>query len=246
MKTLVQQLENESLLLLYIAGELPTRDRAELDALLESDRGLRDQLATLQSAQAASFDALAALDAAEHLRRPDSALRGLDRSMRQWHVARLSVPAKPTLAPIRMPVWAWSAGSAVAALLAFCIWWGLRADTNLATTQPVPSHGQYAHDQLNDPRPNATRLPDDTLATGPTVDHSNVDHPDVGRSGLDQAIGTGSVAATPDIETPDAETPDAETPDAGSRAPSPTPVQIVSMDSDRLGDLERRVSEDLQ
>ena len=37
MDELLRNLENESLLLLYLAGELPVKDRQEIDALLATD-----------------------------------------------------------------------------------------------------------------------------------------------------------------------------------------------------------------
>jgi hypothetical protein len=107
-----------------------------------------------------------------------------------------------------MPVIGWSVGSAVAALLFFCIWWGFHQDgTRVVTTQPMNSsffnQNQYAVQNTpiqNLPTP---KLPTPNAMTGPA---NQVGSPDVG---------------------------------------SP-PIQMVTVDSERIGDLERQVSEDLQ
>jgi len=138
MKPLLQQLENESLLLLYLAGELPAEDRSELELMLQRDGGLRSQLEALRSAQYCSFSALAALDAAEPLHSAEPAMRQINRSTQQWWVDQLARPAEVPAARSLIPVIGWSVGTAVAALLVFCIWWGFRADGphTIVATQP--------------------------------------------------------------------------------------------------------------
>src|SRR5580698_8243030 len=75
MKPLLQHLENESLLLLYMSGEMPAPDRAELELMLKRDGGLRAQLETLRAAELASFEALSQLDASEPLRAVEPVIR---------------------------------------------------------------------------------------------------------------------------------------------------------------------------
>ena len=61
---MLEQLENnEFVLLMYLAGELPAEDRVEVEAMLSTDPILRAELDRLQSAQEAIGDALARLDA---------------------------------------------------------------------------------------------------------------------------------------------------------------------------------------
>jgi hypothetical protein len=150
MKPLLQQLENESLLLLYMADELPPQDREELELMLSRDGGLRAQLEALRGAQGSSFAALAQLDAAEPLRAFEPVMRQVNRSMEQWRIDRILRPAKTGVSKSKMPIWAWSVGSAVAALMVFCIWWGFRSDVgthDIAGTQPnghSSMNGEYA------------------------------------------------------------------------------------------------------
>jgi hypothetical protein len=160
MKPLLQHLENESLLLLYIAGELPSQDREELEMMLRRDGGLRSQLASLEASQSASFSALAQLDAIEHLRAAEPALRYVDRSIQQWQIDRLARPAKVVAVRSKTPVWAWSAGSAVAALLVFCIWWGFRTDGNpgSVSTQPFNSSLNSLANGPSNASPNPTGM----------------------------------------------------------------------------------------
>jgi len=213
MKPLLQHLENESLLLLYMAGELPPADRAEVESLLVRDGGLRAQLQALRAAESSSFAAFAQLDAAEPLQAAEPAMRRLSRSMQQWQIDRLARPAKKA-ASRSMPVWAWSSGSAVAALLVFCIWWGFHSQPigkeQVAGTRPA------GNQQLAGTQPN------NEPATGGDV------------------IADGSPVA-PVSPTP------AASDSSDSASSNPNSMQIVTVDSttQRLGELESMVSEDL-
>lgn len=63
MTSYLQQLENnEAILLMYLAGELPESDRAEVEQMLGSDARLRADLAILRQTQELAFDALESLD----------------------------------------------------------------------------------------------------------------------------------------------------------------------------------------
>jgi hypothetical protein len=161
MKTLLQHLENESLLLMYMAGELPLSDRTELEAMLARDGGLRAQLAELRAAESSCFAGLAQLDVAEPLGSVEPSVRRVQRAIQQWQIDLLARPAQQARARRRIPVLAWSAGSAVAAVLVFCTWWGFRADTGPHSTLVPPADtGQVADapsdgDSLGDQSPSS-------------------------------------------------------------------------------------------
>jgi hypothetical protein len=174
MKPLLQQLENESLLLLYMAGELPPEDRDELEIMLQRDGGLRAQLEALRAAHESSFGAIASLDAAEPLQSVEPAMRSIHRSMRQWWIDQMARPQQAPAARSMMPVLAWSVGTAVAALLVFCIWWGFRGgdgNPRLADTQPSnptsPSQTPLVDRTLGEAVPSValTGTPDDAIDT---------------------------------------------------------------------------------
>jgi hypothetical protein len=157
MKPLLQELENESLLLLYIAGELPVEDRAEIELMLERDSGMRSQLQALRTAQSRSYAALLQLDQAESVRGMESVMRPIDQAIGQWNVERLARPTKITPRRSTGPILAWSVGSAVAAVLVVCVWWGFRSDsaTHLATSAPsnVPNLSIASNDQPDSDSP---------------------------------------------------------------------------------------------
>ncbi|HSI37305.1 MAG: hypothetical protein ACAI43_25175 [Phycisphaerae bacterium] len=89
MKNLLEQLENnEAVLLMYLAGELPTEDRAEVEQMLGRDAGLRATLDELRGLHADVTSALGRLDAADPLPSRDSAVRQVSRAMTQAMVAR--------------------------------------------------------------------------------------------------------------------------------------------------------------
>ena len=63
MPSLLQQLENnEAVLLMYLADELPTDDLAEVEQMLANDPGLRAELESLRAAHATVLDGLHELD----------------------------------------------------------------------------------------------------------------------------------------------------------------------------------------
>jgi hypothetical protein len=168
MKPLLQHLENESLLLLYLADEMPAEDREELELMLSRDAGLRAQLQALSSAQETSFSVLASLDAADPLPAPEPAMRRINRSMQQWWADELARPPEAPPARSILPLVGWSVGTAIAASMIFCIWWGFNPDTARSRTA---ANTQPANSQLNS---------DNTVATAPgdTSSPSAVAHAD--------------------------------------------------------------------
>jgi hypothetical protein len=63
MKSYLQQLENnEAILLMYLAGELPDADRQEVEQMLASDSALRHELEILRQTQQLAFDTLESVD----------------------------------------------------------------------------------------------------------------------------------------------------------------------------------------
>jgi anti-sigma factor RsiW len=84
MSSLLEQLENnEAILLMYLAGELPEADRLEVEEMLASDAGLRATLAELKSLHDRVGGVLARADAAQILSRRESAVRQVSRALSQ-------------------------------------------------------------------------------------------------------------------------------------------------------------------
>ena len=150
-------LENESLLLLYLAGELPEADRAELDAQLAVDPALRSQLETMRGLHGGFESTLEEMDRVDPVTPSAASFRNISRAMQQWNVDRLARPKVVTPPAKKIPVWGWSIGSVAAAVLLFCVWWGFKSDAAphgpatdaLASSQPneSPSTPDYARNE---------------------------------------------------------------------------------------------------
>lgn len=127
MSSLLQKLENnEAVLLMYLADELPPEDRTEVEHMLAADAGLRAELERLREIYDDVAAALAALDRTTRLVLPESAgVRRVTREIEQWHARRLaSPPAAPAVPPLRFPWWSYPLSAAAAVLIAFLVWWG--------------------------------------------------------------------------------------------------------------------------
>jgi len=85
-------LDIESQLLLYIAGELPEAERARLEGLLGRDAALRGRLESLSAAMECADSAMHAADEADPIvaSRFDAAARQTSRVINQWQADRLS------------------------------------------------------------------------------------------------------------------------------------------------------------
>ena len=131
MPTPLQQLENnEAVLLMYAADELPPEDRDEVEQMLASDGGMRAELASIRDSLASVDGALGELDAITRLPMSSAvAIRRLGPALTEWQHQRLAPPpAAPAPAPLRYAWWIYPLASAAAILLAVTVWWGVRGE----------------------------------------------------------------------------------------------------------------------
>jgi anti-sigma factor RsiW len=131
MPSLLQQLENnEAVLQMYLADELPADDRVEVEQMLATDPGLRAVLEDLRLAQDLVIGSLRKLDQATPLAvSTPVAARQMSRLIKQWQVDRLArQAAAPPKRKFRLPAWAYSAATAAAVLVAVVVWWGMKSD----------------------------------------------------------------------------------------------------------------------
>src|SRR4051794_3951618 len=145
MRSLLHQLENnETVLLMYLAGELPPQDRAEVEQLLADDPGMRAELERLRETVAQVETALAELDKTERLpMSADVAGQRVGRMVSQWNADRLAAEASAAAAraarPHRVSKWAYPAAAiAACALISWGIWWASNSGVN-GTMGPVAS-----------------------------------------------------------------------------------------------------------
>jgi anti-sigma factor RsiW len=125
MASLLEQLDRESMLLLYLAEELPATERAEVERRLASDGSLASELDQIRHMHDAIGEKLAAADGASSLPMAcETAVRRASRAMKQWHVDRVSKPpaAGPMRHPFHVPWWGYAGGVAAAIIVGVVIW----------------------------------------------------------------------------------------------------------------------------
>ncbi len=122
MKNLLEQLENnEAILLMYLAGELPAEDQAEVEQMLARDPALRAELEEMRALEIHVTGTLAELDGAAALAGQDASIRRASLAMTRFIAARpQSAPAAPARRAVRI---GWVAyPSAIAAMLLIGVW----------------------------------------------------------------------------------------------------------------------------
>jgi len=147
MKSVIDQLDRESLLVMYLAGELSAEDRRRVDAMIAKDDSLRAEIDSLHDVQTMVDEGLAAADHAQLLPVGTSGIeRRVGRMIREWQVDRPATP--PTVVQkvvgLKYPWWAYPMTAAAAVFLAFLVWWG---NTPMRPyNSPVPDNTQVAQD----------------------------------------------------------------------------------------------------
>ena len=141
MNGLLNSLENEeAILLMYLADELPPGDRAEVARMLSEDAHLRDQLDALRAMQSQIDVAMDRLDASSHLS-SEAVLQRLLPAMRRRQVELANGSGAGVL---KWPRWAYPAALAAAAAIVLMGLWGLgvfnkspERPVEVATASPV-------------------------------------------------------------------------------------------------------------
>lgn len=144
MQNLLEQLENnEVVLLMYLAGELPDEDREEVSALLATDKGLRDELENLRATMADANALIGVADSHGRLPIAESvAVRNTLRSMRRWRLEHPPRMEQPTVDKgLRYAWWLYPSSAAAMLLIAALVWWGVRNDVDVSHT---PSYADAA------------------------------------------------------------------------------------------------------
>jgi anti-sigma factor RsiW len=146
MGSILEQLDQESVVLMYVAGELPAEDAAEVVRRLAADPKLAEELERVTASLAFCEGALSADDEATRLpMSAETAVRRMSRAMKQWQVDRLT---KKTMQPgsrqpFRLPVWSYPVGVAVAVIVAMLIW--ARALPDAGQNQLTPEQLAQIH-----------------------------------------------------------------------------------------------------
>jgi len=158
--SVLQQLENnDAVLLMYLAGELPAEDRAEVERMLAVDAGLRQNLERLRQTYAWVAGALGRQDRAVAPAVPQAvAVRRVGRAMRQWHARRLAAapPREQAGTSLRYPWWAYPLAAAASVVIAFLVWWGNTESPSLVRQPPSQSVPGDDYPNVADPTMVAT------------------------------------------------------------------------------------------
>ncbi len=158
MSSELNELDLDSQLVLYIAGELTNGAKAALEKRLAADPKLSAELARLRETQLFCAGAMRVGD--EQLRLPVSegvAVRRVGRVMAQWQVDRARAVAATAVKNRRIPVWAYPAAAAAILIIGFLTWSSRqpialppndsiaqKANTDDQPDQPEPAEPQKA------------------------------------------------------------------------------------------------------
>jgi anti-sigma factor RsiW len=143
MQSILEQLDDHAILLMYLADELNASDRIAVEARLATDLNLRVEMQELRAMQHSMSQSLAALDASQPLAEQFApAQRNVFRHIKQWHTDRLaaealaarsSVPSKGRHLRYLIPL-----GSAAAVLVGLTVWWASSIDPQLPPEDNAP------------------------------------------------------------------------------------------------------------
>jgi anti-sigma factor RsiW len=159
--SLIHELNNESLLLMYVAGELPGDDRAEVERMMASDAGLREQFEQIRTAYVGANDAIAGADRSERLALPaGAAARRVGQATRAWYARRVSLAAAAAgerggRRGLRFPFWSYPMAAAAAIVLAAVSLWWFQAGRGPLRLDPLQNSPLVIDDGTSDEQPQA-------------------------------------------------------------------------------------------
>lgn len=124
MTTLLTQLaNNEAILLMYLANELPAEDRAEVEQLLDHDENMRRHLDELRAAYADVDLAIGQADRDTPLSSGFAAARAFGDVVRQRAAQQASVDEKEEFTRRRMSLVLYPVAAAALVALGMLAWW---------------------------------------------------------------------------------------------------------------------------
>ena len=176
MTSLLQELNNESLLLMYLADELPAEDRADLEQMLASNPALQTELETLREAYTGAAEALRSADKRERMPISSNiASRRVGRAVQSWHARRLSMPASQREGRgLRLPWWAYPLASSAAVVLVIVSWWSMNPDRGPTELRPTAPMLVVETDE-EDSEPDSAAVPWEAYAVAPDASDSLLD-----------------------------------------------------------------------
>jgi anti-sigma factor RsiW len=129
MRSILEQLpDDDSVLLMYLADELPAGDREIVENRLAADPALRAQLEKLRETHELIAQEMSARDQMHPPTvRDQSSLRQVTRQIRQWQTDRArEAAASGPVQHGRPSWWLYPAAAAVIAIITYTVWWGFQ------------------------------------------------------------------------------------------------------------------------
>ncbi|MGA3065887.1 MAG: hypothetical protein ABSF29_03465 [Tepidisphaeraceae bacterium] len=128
MKSMLKQLQDdEAILLMYLAGELPPGDRQIVEQRLASDEAFGQLLQSMSELQEFCQKSIRALDEQSPAEATESAaMRRAGRLLRQWALLRRRPMEAAQIAPRPIPWLRYGLSTAAVIGLAYLVWWGNR------------------------------------------------------------------------------------------------------------------------
>jgi anti-sigma factor RsiW len=114
--------------MMYLADELPARDKQIVETRLAGDAALRAELEELRAAHERIGREILELDRSDPISAAEQmGLRQVTRAIRQWQAdrAREAMAAAPAHSR-RATWWLYPAAGAVAAIIVYTVWWGFQ------------------------------------------------------------------------------------------------------------------------
>jgi hypothetical protein len=110
------------LLLMYLSGELSSRDRALLQQRLEQEPRLQEELKQMQADHAAYVQTMRRLEAQSAPVAQAAAAQAARRLVRRWSDERILRPKRPKPKELPLPWWCYLGASSAAVMVALILW----------------------------------------------------------------------------------------------------------------------------
>jgi anti-sigma factor RsiW len=158
---------NDAVLLMYLAGELPPDDRLEIEQQLKTDAGLRASLEELKSLTGGITETFAAADGFALPQSTESArsaamTRRVSRAMTKQRLEQSARPAETdTAGPqknwlLRLPRWAYPITAAAVLLIAAVSYWGFTNGNDSSVDQLADRRNRLLDEASSLPTPPST------------------------------------------------------------------------------------------
>jgi hypothetical protein len=154
--------DNEAILLMYLADELPPQDRAEVEQMLSADPALAKELENLREAHELTMNSLRSLDAATRSAVPEIvALRHVSEMIRDWADQKSQAELMPALAIQRPMPWRRISVAAAAAMMVGYYIWAVYQPIRIPPSPPIAEVSDPYGLGISDPAPPPRTLTDD-------------------------------------------------------------------------------------